>query len=99
MYTRSQNGEYRSFATDNIIRDIKDTIYLNNIIWDNVQKSKREALRKNDLSEALYGLDQAMYVLCMIDERLEGLINMIEMEALSAQAQSRAPNNHKVQSK
>lgn len=74
---------------ENIIRDIKDTIYLNNINWDNVQKSKREALRDDDLSEALYGLDQAMNALCMIDERLKGLIDMIEMEALSAKVQSK----------
>ena len=74
---------------DNIIRDIKDTIYLNNINWDNVQKSKREAQRDDDLSEALYGLDQAMDALCMIDERLKQLMDMIEMEALSAKVQSK----------
>lgn len=74
---------------DNIIRDIKDTIYLNNTNWDNVQKSKREALRDDDLSEALYGLDQAMDALCMIEERLKGLIDMIEMEALSHKVQSK----------
>ena len=89
MYTRSPKGEDRSFATDNIIRDIRDTIYLNNTNWDNVQKSKREALRDDDLSEALYGLDQAMDALCMIDERLKGLIDMIEMEALSHKVQSK----------
>lgn len=74
---------------DNIIRDIRDTIYLNNTNWDNVQKSKREALRDDDLSEALYGLDQAMDALCMIDERLKGLIDMIEMEALSHKVQNK----------
>ena len=74
---------------ENIIRDIKDTIYLNNINWDNVQKSKREAQRDDDLSEALYGLDQAMDALCMIDERLKQLMDMIEMEALSAKVQSK----------
>ena len=74
---------------ENIIRDIKDTIYLNNINWDNVQKSKREAHRDEDLSEALYGLDQAMDALCMIDERLKQLMDMIEMEALSAKVQSK----------
>lgn len=74
---------------DNILRDIRDTIYLNNINWDNVQKSKREALRDDDLSEALHGLDQAMDALCMIDERLKGLIDMIEMEALSHKVQSK----------
>ena len=74
---------------DNIIRDIRDTIYLNNTNWDNVQKSKREALRDDDLSEALYGLDQAMDALCMIDERLKGLIDMIEMEALSHKVQGK----------
>lgn len=74
---------------DNIIRDIRDTIYLNNTNWDNVMKSKREALRDDDLSEALYGLDQAMDALCMIDERLKCLIDMIEMEALSHKVQSK----------
>ena len=74
---------------DNIICDIRDTIYLNNINWDNVQKSKREALRDDDLSEALYGLDQAMDALCMIDERLKQLIDLIEMEALSAKVQAK----------
>lgn len=74
---------------ENILRDIRDTIYLNNISWDNVQKSKREALRDDDLSEALYGLDQAMDALCMIDERLKDLIDMIEMEALSHKVQSK----------
>lgn len=74
---------------ENILRDIRDTIYLNNISWDNVQKSKREALRDDDLSEALYGLDQAMDALCMIDERLKDLIDMIEMEALSHKVQNK----------
>ena len=84
---------------DNIIRDIRDTIYLNNANWENVQKSKRDAVRYDDIDEAMYGLDQAMDALCMIDERLKGLIDMIEMEVLSAQAQSRASSNAKVQSK
>ena len=71
---------------DNIVRDIRDTIYLNNINWDNVQKSKRDA---NDIDEAMYGLDQAMDALCMIDERLKQLIDMIEMEALSHKVRSK----------
>lgn len=74
---------------DNIIRDIRDTIYLNNTNWDNVQKSKRDAIRYDDIDEAMYGLDQAMDALCMIDERLKCLIDMIEMEALSAKVQSK----------
>lgn len=74
---------------DNIIRDIRDLIYLNNVNWDNVMKSKREANRDDDLSEALYGLDQAMDALCMIDERLKQLVDLIEMEALSAKVQSK----------
>lgn len=74
---------------DNIIRDIRDMIYLNNVNWDNVMKSKREANRDDDLSEALYGLDQAMDALCMIDERLKQLVDLIEMEALSHKVQSK----------
>lgn len=74
---------------ENIIRDIKDTIYLNNANWDSVQKSKRDAVRYDDIDEALYGLDQAMDALCMIDERLKQLIDMIEMEALSHKVQSK----------
>ena len=89
MYTRSPKGEDRSFATDNIIRDIRDMIYLNNTNWDNVQKSKRDAVRYDDIDEAMYGLDQAMDALCMIDERLKGLIDMIEMEALSHKVRSK----------
>lgn len=74
---------------DNIIRDIQDLIYLNNVNYNNTYKSKRDAERHDDLADALYGLDQAMDALCMIDERLKQLVDMIEMEALSAKVQSK----------
>ena len=84
---------------DNIVRDIKDLIYLNNVNWDNVYKTKRDAAKFEDLPDALYGLDQAMDALNLVEERLKQLVDMIEMEGLSAQAQSRASSNAKVQSK
>ena len=74
---------------DNIIRDIKDLIYVNNVNWNNAYKNKRDAERHDDLADALHGLDQAMDALCMIDERLKQLVDMIEMEALSAKVQAK----------
>lgn len=74
---------------DNIIRDIQDLIYLNNVNWDNVYKTKRDAEKFEDLSDALYGLGQAMDALSLVEERLKQLVDMIEMEALSAKVQSK----------
>lgn len=74
---------------DNIVRDIKDLIYLNNVNWDNVYETKRDAAKFEDLSDALYGLDQAMDALNLVEERLKQLVDMIEMEALSAKVQSK----------
>lgn len=78
-----------SMYIDNIVRDIKDLIYLNNVNWDNVYKTKRDAAKFEDLPDALYGLDQAMDALTLVEERLKQLVDMIEMEALSAKVQSK----------
>lgn len=74
---------------ENIVRDIKELIYDNNSNWNNVYQSKREAFQRDDLEEALYGLDQAMDAISAVDYRLKQLIDMIEMEALSAKVQSK----------
>jgi hypothetical protein len=74
---------------DNIVRDIQDLIYLNNVNWDNIYKTKRDAEKFEDLPDALYGLDQAMDALNLVEERLKQLVDMIEMEALSAKVQSK----------
>lgn len=74
---------------DNIIRDIKDLIHDNNANRGNVHQSKREAFQRDDLEEALYGLDKAMDALDAVSHRLEQLIDMIEMEELSAKVQSK----------
>lgn len=74
---------------DNIVRDIQDLIYLNNVNLDNIYKTKRDAAKFEDLPDALYGLDQAMDALTLVEERLKQLVDMIEMEALSAKVQSK----------
>lgn len=74
---------------ENILREIKDLIYVNNSNWNNVYQSKRDAFQRDDLEEALYGLDQAMDGLSAVDYRLNRLIDMIEMEELSHKVQSR----------
>lgn len=74
---------------ENIIRDIRDIIYDSKRVGGNVCQSKAEAFRDDDLSEALWGLDQAVDGLDLIEHRLERLIDMIEMETLSAKVQSK----------
>lgn len=75
--------------TENILREIKELIHDNKRNWSNVYQSKTEAFRDDDLSEALYGLDNAMDAFAVIEHRLNQLIDMIEMEELSAKVQSK----------
>lgn len=75
--------------TDNILRDIKELIHDNKLAWNTVYQSKTEAFRDDDLSEALDGLDCAMDAFAVIEHRLNGLIEMVEMEELSYKVQNK----------
>lgn len=75
--------------TENIVQDIKELIHDNKLAWNAVYQSKTEAFRDDDLSEALYGLDRAMDAFAVIEHRLNGLIDMVEMEELSYKVQSK----------
>lgn len=74
---------------DNILKDISDLIYLNNVNWNNTFKNKKDAERHEDLADALYGLDQAMDALQTVEDRLRNLMEDIQMEALSHKVQSK----------
>ena len=74
---------------EHIIRELKDLKHMNDASWSNTHKNKREAERREDLSDALWGLDQAMDAMTAVTERVNLIIDMIEMEALSAKVQSK----------
>lgn len=83
---------------DHIIRELKDLKHMNDASWSNTHKNKRDAERHRallgcacaeDLSDALWGLDQAMDAMTAVTERVNLIIDMIEMEALSAKVQSK----------
>lgn len=74
---------------EHIIRELKDLKHMNDASWGNTYKNKRDAERHEDLSDALWGLDQAMGAMTAVTERVNLIIDMIEMEALSAKVQSK----------
>ena len=74
---------------EHIIRELKDLKHMNDASWSNAHKNKRDAERHEDLSDALWGLDQAMDAMTAVTERVNLIIDMIEMEALSAKVQSK----------
>ena len=74
---------------EHIIRELKDLKHMNDASWGNTHKNKRDAERHEDLSDALWGLDQAMDAMTAVTERVNLIIDMIEMEALSAKVQSK----------
>lgn len=74
---------------EHIIRELKDLKHMNNASLSNTRKNKRDAERHEDLSDALWGLDQAMDAMTAVTERVNLIIDMIEMEALSAKVQSK----------
>ncbi len=75
--------------TENIIRDLLDLIHDVKSGFSNVRQAKTDAFRRDDLEEALWGLDQATDTLSGIEDRLVKLVDDIKMEELSAKVQSK----------